>query len=326
MLPKDKELDVFFRLDQNDKIERLLELYREGLVKLEDGRANLPDKMPGLFDFNQWNTNKAGTTTFIPVTDITEEYLNLLLLYCSSTYAFNIWDPNNNVSCGQDKWIESGRIKEEVRLSLYDLEVRILTGLNVEQAFICQNMSLALQALGLGGWTFTGLIPRFTLGSNPELFKGLGFRFEQPKAGPTRPVGKDGVFEAYCPPYYKDMSEAFDKMHEHKWATWGKDKAFPYEEPDKHLVKAPKPTERTIEIVKSVAQYIFDTYGSFPAFVDPMYMRLVFQAQNLDLDFYDKYYPPGAYTDQHVNTFKYFNPDMKNPYKQKPSKKYPWDK
>ena len=77
MLPKDKELDVFFRLDQNDKIERLLELYREGLVKLEDGRANLPDKMPGLFDFNQWNTNKAGTTTFIPVTDITEEYLNL---------------------------------------------------------------------------------------------------------------------------------------------------------------------------------------------------------------------------------------------------------
>jgi len=55
-------------------------------------------------------------------------------------------------------------------------------------------------------------------------------------------------------------------------------------------------------------------------------MRLVFQAQNLDLDFYDKYYPPGSYTDQHVNTFKYFHPDKENPYKQKPEKKQSWDK
>ena len=327
MLPKDKELDMFFKLDRDDKVDRLLELYRDGLVKLEDGRANLPDKMPGLFDFNQWNTNKPGTTTFIPVTDITEEYLNLLTLYCSSTYAFNIWDEKHDRSCGQDKWIKSGRIKEEVKMSLYDLEVRILTGLNVEQAFICQNMSLALQALGLGGWTFTGLIPRFTLGSNPELFKGLGFRFEQPKSGPTRPVGRDGVFQGYCPPYYKSMSEAYDAMDSHKWAAWDSSKKpFPYEEPDKHLVKAPRPTDTTSEIVKSVADYIHDTYGSFPAFVDPMYMRLVFQAQNLDLDFYDKYYPPGSYTDQHVNTFKYFQPEIKNPYSQKPAKKYPWDK
>ena len=83
-------------------------------------------------------------------------------------------------------------------------------------------------------------------------------------------------------------------------------------------MQAPKPTETTIEIVKSVAQYIYDTYGSFPANVDPMYMRLVFQAQHLDLDFYDKYYPPGSYTDQHVNTFKYFQPEKKNPYTQKP--------
>ena len=46
---------------------------------------------------------------------------------------------------------KTGRIKEEVKIFIYDLEVRILTGLNVEQAFICQNMSLALQALGLDG-------------------------------------------------------------------------------------------------------------------------------------------------------------------------------
>ena len=80
------------------------------------------------------------------------------------------------------------------------------------------------------------------------------------------------------------MSDAFDKMDEHKWAAWDTKKPFPYEEPDKHLVKAPRPTDTTNEIVKSVADYVYDTYGSFPAYVDPMYMRLVFQAQNMDLE------------------------------------------
>ena len=326
MLPKDKEVDVFFKMNREEKIKRLLELYRESLVKLEDGRANLPDKMPGLFDFNQWNTNKPGTTVFIPVTDITEEYLNLLHLYCSSSYAFQIIDDLTGKPAGMDHWIKQGRIKENVKLSLFDLEVRILTGLNVEQAFICQNMSLVLQALGLAGWTFSGFIPRFAMGAAPQLFRGLGFRFIQPKKGSidppqTVPVGRDGVFQGYCPPYYKDMSEAVDAFLEHKESAWKPDKPFPYQEPEKQLMKAPKPTKRTIQIVKDVANYIYDTYGRFPAFVDPMFMRLVFQAQHIDLDFYDKYYPPGSYSDMHLNHFRLFHPDMEDPFAHKTEKK-----
>lgn len=102
MLPRDKELDLFFKMDREDKIQRLLELYRESLVKLEDGRAQLPDRMPGLFEFNQWNTNKPGTTTFIPVTDITEEYLNLLHLYCSNSYGFQIVDDLTGKPAGME--------------------------------------------------------------------------------------------------------------------------------------------------------------------------------------------------------------------------------
>jgi hypothetical protein len=326
MLPQHHELDLFFKMSRDEKIQRVLELYRESLVKLEDGRAKLPDKMPGLFDFNQWNTNKPGTSVFIPVTDITEEYINLLLLYCSSTYGFTIIDDLTGKPAGIEKWVKMGRLKEQVKLSLFDLEVRILTGLNVEQAFICQNMSLALQALGLAGWTFSGFIPRFALGAAPHLFKGLGFRFIQPKKGAvepptTVPVGRDGVFQGYCPPYYKDMSEAIDAFFEHKNDAWKPDKPFPYVEPDKHLMRAPKPTERTIRIVKDVANYIYDTYGRFPAFVDPMYMRLVFQAMHLELEFYDKYYPRGSYTDMHVNHFKLFHPDLKDPFAYKTEKK-----
>jgi hypothetical protein len=184
----------------------------------------------------------------------------------------------------------------------------VLTGLNVEQAFICQNMSLALQALGLAGWTFSGFIPRFALGAAPDLFKGLGFTFIEPKKGVinppnTVPVGRDGVFEGYCPPYYKNMDEAIDTFHEHKDANWESTKPFPYTEADKHLMRAPQPTETTKQIVKDVANYIYDTYGRFPAFVDPMYMRLVFQAMNIDTEFYDEHYPKGSYTDVHKKSF-----------------------
>jgi hypothetical protein len=326
MLPRHNELDVFFKMSREEKVERLLELYRESLVKIEDGRAQLPDKMPGLFEFNQWNTNKPGTTLFIPVTDITEEYINLLMLYCSHSYGFTIIDDLERKPAGQEKWIKTGRIKDNVKISLMDLETRILAGLNVEQAFICQNMSLMLQALGLAGWTFTGLIPRFTLGSNPEMFKGLGFRFIQPKKGvieppATIPVGKDGIMEGYCPPYFKNMDEAIDTFLEHKESAWRPECPFPYREPDKHIMKAPKPTKTTIEIVKSVANYIYDTYGRFPAFIDPMFMRLVFQAQHIDLEFYDKYYPEGAYTDMHVRHFELFHPEMKDPFQYKHEKK-----
>jgi hypothetical protein len=247
---------------------------------------------------------------------VTEEYLNLLHLYSSYTYGFTIIDDLTGKPAGVEKWISKGRLKGEVKMSLFDLEVRILTGLNVEQAFICQNMNLALQALGLAGWTFSGFIPRFAMGAAPHLFKGLGFRFIQPKKGvldppATVPVGRDGVFEAYCPPYYKNMDEAIDAFHHHKEAAWKPDKPFPYAEPDKHLMRAPKPTENTIQIVKDVANYIYDTYGRFPAFVDPMYMRLVFQAMNIDVEFYDKYYPKGSYSEMHLEKFLSNHPEAR---------------
>jgi len=322
MLPKNEELDMFFNLPREKKMERVLELYRESLNKLEDGRADMPDKMPGLFEFNQWNTNKPGTTLFVPVTDVTEEYINLLTLYCANSYGFTIIDDLTGKPTGTEKWIKKGRVKDAVKMSLLDLEVRMLTGLNVAQAFITQNMALALQPLGLAGWAFTGFIPRFAMGAAPDLFKGLGFRFIQPKKGvidppTTVPVGKDGVFQGYCPPYYKNMDEAIDAFFEHKWAAWDKDKPFPYTTPDKHLMMAPKPTETTIQIVKDVANYIYDTYGRFPAFVDPMYMRLVFQSMHIDPDFYDEYYPKGSYSDRHIETFLAHHPEEAERFKNK---------
>ncbi|MGH7792594.1 MAG: hypothetical protein ACREOB_09815, partial [Thermodesulfobacteriota bacterium] len=193
-----------------------------------------------------------------------------------------------------------------------------LTTLNVEQAFICQNMNLALQAMGLGGWAFTGLLPHYALGVNPS-YKGLGFRFITPEKslrtmlGPL-PVGKDGVFEALCPPYVKDMGEAVDKFLKIRGDFWKEGNPYPYQNPQGILDDEYHPSEVRIEIVKDFCTYVYENYGRFPAFLDPMFARLVFQAHHLDLEFYDRHYTEGAYTEVHKNHFKLWHPEISNSF------------
>ena len=52
---------------------------------------------------------------------------------------------------------------------------------------------------------------------------------------------------------------------------------------------------------KDIGNYIYDTFGRFPAYIDPMVMYMWIQAQHIELDFYDKYYRPGTYLDTHRN-------------------------
>jgi hypothetical protein len=49
------------------------------------------------------------------------------------------------------------------------------------------------------------------------------------------------------------------------------------------------------------AQYIYDTYGKFPATVPRIFLLTYLQAQHIDLDFNDHYFKPGAYLPTHKN-------------------------
>ncbi len=318
-MPPPGETSLFQGKSDEEKLERIKELFRNSLIKLEDSRADLPKGEPGLFDFNSWNANQPGTTFFVPVTNTTIEYMVLLFIYFGSKYGFNIVDElNGGRSCGLDKWIKKGYIHNDVQMSLFDLELRVLTTLNVEQAFICQNMNLALQTLGLGGWAFTGLLPHYALGVNPE-YKGLGFRFVTPEnslrstKAPV-PVGRDGVFEALCPPYVNNMDQAVDKFLEQRGLFWDEQNPYPYQDPRGILEDEYHPKEERIQIVKDFCAYVHENYGRFPAFLDPMFARLVFQAHHLDLDFYDKHYHEGAYTDLHKDHFKLWHPELDDPF------------
>ena len=104
------------------------------------------------------------------------------------------------------------------------------------------------------------------------------------------------------------------KFLEIRGEFWKEENLYPYKEPQSILDDEYHPSEVRIQIVKEFCSYVFENYGRFPAFVDPMFVRLVFQAHHLDLEFYDKNYSDIPYTDLHKNHFKDWHPDLKNPF------------
>lgn len=57
--------------------------------------------------------------------------------------------------------------------------------------------------------------------------------------------------------------------------------------------------EWLIEVVALQAQYLFDTFGKFPATVPTIYSLMFLQTHHLDLEFYDRFFEPGAYLQTH---------------------------
>jgi hypothetical protein len=310
--PEPGELSTLSGKSEEAQLDYVLELTRRARVELDSGRAQLPTGLPGLFVFNHWNANKPGTTLFVPVSNMTLEYINLLFIYLSPEYRFCIVDEQHgHRPAGLGAWVERGRLDPARRMGMIDLEQRVLSMQVVEQAFICQNLNMALQCIGLGGWTYTGYIARYVLGGMDV--PGFGFRFAEAAEGPSVPVGRDGVYEAFTPPYYADMREAVDAFMQAKWSQYDADKPKAYKDPERVMQQIRRPDEETVELVKDYCQYVHDTYGRFPAYIDPMYQRLTCQAQHVDPDFYERYYPPGALTPQHAEHFRRWHPDLVGP-------------
>ena len=255
MQPEPGEIATLSGKSRDYQADFVVDVFRRAKVRLEEGRAKLPTTLPGLFDFNQWNANKPGTTLFVPITNMTLEYINVLFIYLARSYKFSIVDEQKGwQSAGLQKWVDEGRCDPARQMGMVELETRVLSMLVVEQAFICQNINLALQALGLGGWTFTGYLPKFVMGGGDV--PGLGFRFENDKQGNGFAVGRDGVFETYTPAYHGDMRKAVDAFMVDKWASFDDSVPKPFKDNAKYVEAVPRPHDETVEMVKDYCQYV----------------------------------------------------------------------
>jgi hypothetical protein len=73
------------------------------------------------------------------------------------------------------------------------------------------------------------------------------------------------------------------------------DKLAPYKNRGDFLGQIPRTPEKSIEITKETCRYVWETFGTFPAVVPPMVLLYYIQARHSELEFFDKYYPAGAY-------------------------------
>jgi len=273
--------------------DRIMTCYRESCVRVLDERVEFVSR--SLLQAMHWNTNKAGTTVFIPIVDQTAEYIDFLLgVFDREGYGYQLFDGKQGQLAGLKDWVDPGKLKgPKVDLSSFEFT---LLGLNLSPAYMMmENIHLVAEAMGLGSVVFGGYTGKVMLGVTP-MSAGLGFRSVADRSGKANPVGLDGVFEAYCPPYYRDMGEAVDALAERKFGAETLYSAdyegmVPFKDWAKVQPHYNHPSKTSIAQVKAFCNYVYETYGRFPATFDTMQVPIWLQAHHLDLDFYDKYYP-----------------------------------
>lgn len=270
--------------------------------KLADGRTTIPRQPPHTGAHNLWNVNTPGTTLFAPVVDLTEHMLDVLTIYLGM--GFMPYDGLHQRPCGDlAPFVRAGLLIEGRRLSLLDFEQHMVASGAMEASQMCHNMTLLLQAMGLGGWMFTGLNPLSLMGAFAgQGIQGLGFRFVRDERWMApNPVGLDGCLEARCPPYHKDMRAAVRSFVERKFGdggTYDSKQPGPFRDNSlKSRIERYSPEFQSL--LEEVASYIHETYGKFPGTAPSIYMRPYVQAHHLDLDFYDHFYGPGSYLETH---------------------------
>ncbi|TDC93519.1 hypothetical protein E1161_10290 [Saccharopolyspora aridisoli] len=282
--------------------ELMVERHRDRLQQLSASRLHLPAEEPYIEGHNTWCVNVPGSLLVIPVADLAQHLIAVLCFFVQNGYA--IYDDINDRKIpGLDEF--SGLIDVDEPFPLTFTEQYALTEATAELATACYAGVLMLQAMGLGGWMFDG-IDRFSMlgaSGNPDV-PGLGFRYDEDERWSTpNPTGRDGVFEAYCPPHHQDMRAAVDAFAERKFGPGGpfhRDTPGAWTDSPGFRASAQVHDDAFKSCVGLQVQYIFDTFGKFPATVPTVFILNYVQAHHLDLDFYDHFFKPGAYLRTHA--------------------------
>jgi hypothetical protein len=65
----------------------------------------------------------------------------------------------------------------------------------------------------------------------------------------------------------------------------------------------PKHSQANIDAVVAYCEYVYREYGRFPGNFGPLRSLMAYQTHHLDLEFYDRFYKPGAYGDRQREHF-----------------------
>jgi hypothetical protein len=291
--------------------ELMVERHLSRVRKLAEGRLRLPPEEPYVEGHNTWCVNVPGSLLAVPIADIAQMVLNVLCFFAQNGYC--IYDDVNDERIpGIDEFSELVDVSEPFPLTF--TEQYALTEATAELATSCYAGVLTLQAMGLGGWMFDG-IDRFTMlgaSGDPEV-PGLGFRYDEDERWSTpNPTGLEGVFEGFCPPHFADMTAAMEALTERKFGEGGPhNEGTPGAWNESAAIRgsAARFTEEFKACVALQAQYVLDRFGKFPGTVPTIFLLNYVQAHHLDLDFYDRFFKPGAYLRTHAEHMERWHGD-----------------
>nr|WP_306268074.1 hypothetical protein [Pararhizobium sp. IMCC3301] len=288
--------------DGSTDLKACFDEHKSRIVKLADGRLHTPARPEHMEMHNEWCANVPGSTLIIPVADLAQHMI-LALCYLVQNGACLYDDVNNRPIPGLEKF--KNRVDIENPFPLSYIEQLSLTEVTVELSCACYAGTLMLQAMGLGGWMYEGINPFSILGASgdPDV-PGLGFRFDMIKDQPLPHVtGLEGVFEGHCPPHFANMRAAVEAVITRKFGKGGPFNAKtkgPYKETGAIRSKAAPIDAEFIDCVSAMADYVFYTFGRFPATVPAIFTLMYLQAHQLDTDFYDTHFSDGAYLETHA--------------------------
>jgi hypothetical protein len=164
---------------------------------------------------NLWDSNMPGPTLFMPVCGVSVSLISLIAQFVdpalsrfSAQRGTHIVDDRHGFRpASTEQWLKRGFLDPENRLPLSLLERQACYFTFSEPAAICQNIFLATEAFGLGGWMHCGFLSLVVL-------RLLGFRTVAPDGAAmlANPIGLDGFLQACCPPYYPSMDPAVDAV------------------------------------------------------------------------------------------------------------------
>lgn len=286
-----------------EDLQNYLQAHKSRIVKLADARLKIPPSQQHMEMHNEWCANITGSTLIIPVADLAQHII-LVLCYLVQNGSCIYDDVNNRPIPGLERF--SNIVDAENPYPLSFIEQQGITEVTVELSTACYAGALMLQAMGLGGWMYDGLNPFSILGASGDPnVPGLGFQYQQIKGQPLPHItGLKNVMEGHCPPHFKDMHAAVQSVIQRKFGDGGPYHANtdgPYKQNKAIRSKAAPMDEAFIDCVTTMAQYIQDTFGRFPATVPAIFTLMYLQAHQLDTDFYDTHFQPGAYLKTHAD-------------------------
>lgn len=293
-------------IDNEVDREKIMKYFKEDTRMIDDQRMMAAPE--GVLTGQHWNVNRPGTSIFMPIIDLTEEYINFLIGVFQGE-GYQLFDDLKGKPAGIQKWIDNGALKGP-QVPMTSFEYFVFSA-SMGPAFMAiQNVQLVAEAMGLGSIPIAGYTSVIILGGTP-ISKGLGFDFVVGKNGQPACVGKKGAYETLCPPY-KTMNEAVDAFvarkfgpegiftPEYKGKTAFRDmkKALPGYEPITH---------QAIEITKDYCNYIYDTYGRFPACHDAIVMPMWIQVHHIEIEWYEKYQAKEIINETHRNHMNFWH-------------------